>query len=127
MATRTLDSAPSILPLYARAAAPLIPGASRLPWVPGGGGEIPAGELALEGVRPDPESVAAYARVCGFSLRDHLPPTYPHVLAFPLHMSDFGFEVARPAPGHGEHSREILEEIGYDGDRISELEREGVI
>jgi hypothetical protein len=24
--------------------------------------------------------------VCGFTLRDELPPTYPHVLAFPLHM-----------------------------------------
>ena len=35
MATRTLDSPPSILPLYARAAAPMIPGASLLPFVPG--------------------------------------------------------------------------------------------
>jgi MaoC like domain len=86
MATRTLDSAPSILPLYARAAAPLIPGASWLPFVPGRGGEIPDAELVLAGVQPDPERVASYARVCGFSLRDTLPPTYPHVLAFPLHM-----------------------------------------
>ena len=39
------------------------------------------------GVRADPDAVAAYARVCGFALRDHLPPTYPHVLAFPLHMA----------------------------------------
>ena len=31
--------------------------------------------------------MAAYAKVCGFSLRDSLPPTYPHVLAFPLHMA----------------------------------------
>jgi len=51
----------------------------------------------------------------------------PEQLAFPLHMSEFDFEVARPAPGHGEHSREVLEEIGYDKNRISELEREGVI
>lgn len=87
MATRTLDSAPSILPLYARAAAPLIPGASLLPFVPGRGKQIPETELALPGVRPDPEEVAAYAAVCGFSLRDTLPPTYPHVLAFPLHMA----------------------------------------
>ena len=35
MTTRTLDRSPSILPLYARAAAPLIPGASLLPFVPG--------------------------------------------------------------------------------------------
>jgi hypothetical protein len=87
MATRTLDSPPRILPLYARAAAPMIPGASMLPFVPGRGSEIPELELELDGVRPDPEKVAAYAKVCGFALRDHLPPTYPHVLAFPLHMA----------------------------------------
>jgi len=87
MTARTLESSPSILPLYARAAAPMIPGASLLPFVPGGGGEIPDLELDLGGVRAKPEDVAAYARACGFALRDHLPPTYPHVLAFPLHMA----------------------------------------
>lgn len=87
MATRTLDSSPRILPLYARAAAPLIPGASLLPFVPGRGKDVPDLELSLAGVRPDPDEVAAYARVCGFPLRDQLPPTYPHALAFPLHMA----------------------------------------
>lgn len=48
-------------------------------------------------------------------------------LAFPLHMSDFEFSVRRPAPGHGEHSREILAEIGYDEARIEALARKGVI
>jgi len=85
--TRTLQSSPSILPLYVRAAAPMIPGASLLPFVPGGGGEIPEIELELVNVKADPAAVAAYARVCGFTLRDQLPPTYPHVLAFPLHMA----------------------------------------
>jgi len=87
MSTRTLDSPPSILPLYARAAAPLIPGASLLPGVPGRGKEIPDVEIELPSTQAQPEQVAAYARVCGFSLRDTLPPTYPHVLAFPLHMA----------------------------------------
>ena len=87
MATRTLERSPSILPLYARAAAPMIPGASLLPFVPGRGKEIPDLDLTLPGVRPEPDAVAAYAKVCGFSLRDHLPPTYAHVLAFPLHMA----------------------------------------
>ena len=85
--TRKLTGAPSILPLYARAAAPLVPGASLLPFIPGGGGEIPDVRLELDGVTADPAAVANYARVCGFPLRDHLPPTYPHVLAFPLHMT----------------------------------------
>jgi acyl dehydratase len=87
MRTRTLDSPPSILPLYARAAAPMIPGASLLPFLPGGGGEMPELELTLDGVRAEPDAVAAYDRVCGFSFADRLPPTYPHVLAFPLHMA----------------------------------------
>lgn len=86
--TKTLDSSPSILPLYAKAALPMIPGASLLPFVPGGGGEIPEGlDLELSGVRAEPADVSAYARVCGFALRDTLPPTYPHMLAFPLHMA----------------------------------------
>ncbi|HVD86852.1 MAG TPA: MaoC/PaaZ C-terminal domain-containing protein [Solirubrobacterales bacterium] len=85
---KTLDSSPSILPLYARAALPMIPGASLLPFVPGGGGEIPDGlDLELSGVIADPAKVSAYAKVCGFALRDQLPPTYPHMIAFPLHMA----------------------------------------
>lgn len=87
MTARTLDSPPSILPLYLRAAAPLIPGASLLPFVPGRGREIPQIELRLADVRADPAKVAAYAKVCGFTLKDSLPPTYPHLLAFPLHMA----------------------------------------
>jgi acyl dehydratase len=87
MANRTLTSPPSILPLYVRAAAPLIPGASLLPFVPGRGKEIPDVELTLPDVVADPDAVADYARVCGFALRDTLPATYPHVLAFPLHMA----------------------------------------
>jgi len=87
METRTLDRPPSILPLYARAAAPLIPGASLLPFVPGGGDGVPELELVLPEVRPEADAVAAYARVCGFALRDRLAPTYPHVLAFPLHLA----------------------------------------
>ncbi|TFH48865.1 MAG: CoA transferase, partial [Lysobacterales bacterium] len=48
-------------------------------------------------------------------------------LAFPVRMSNFEFGVERPAPGHGEHSREILAEIGYDENRIKGLEERGVI
>jgi acyl dehydratase len=87
MATRALSSPPRLLPLYARTVAPLLPGASRLPFLGGRGGELPELELALSEVRVDPDRVAAYAQVCGFSLRDKLPATYPHVLAFPLHLA----------------------------------------
>ena len=37
-------------------------------------------------VAVDPVALAKYAHVCGFTLRDELPPTYPHVLAFGLQM-----------------------------------------
>lgn len=87
MTARKLNSPPSILPLYARAAASLIPGTSLLPFIPGGGKDVPDIELMLAGVRVDPDRVARYGQVCGFSVRDHLPPAYPHVLAFPLHMA----------------------------------------
>lgn len=116
--TRTLDSSPSILPLYARAALPMIPGASLLPFVPGGGGEIPDGlDLELAGVRAKPEDVAAYAKVCGFAFRDTLPPTYPHMLAFPLHMavmSDGSFPFGAVGLVHVENSIAQKRPIGID-------------
>jgi acyl dehydratase len=115
MATRTLDRAPNVLPLYARAAAPLIPAASLLPFVPGGGGEIPEIDLELAGVKADPAEVAAYAKVCGFPLRDRLPPTYPQVLAFPLQMAvmaDGGFPFGAVGLVHIENRIEQQRQIG---------------
>jgi acyl dehydratase len=47
--------------------------------------ELPDRELTRE-VGVDREHLAAYDRMCGFRLRDELPATYPHVLAFPLAM-----------------------------------------
>jgi acyl dehydratase len=86
-AIRALSAPPGTLGLYARAALPLIPGASRLPFVAGRGRALPKLELRLDGVRVDADRLAAYDRVCGFPLRDALPSTYLHVLAFPLHMA----------------------------------------
>jgi hypothetical protein len=74
------------VPVYLKAAAGALPGASRLPFVAGGGGPMPELELREEGIRSERDRVASYARVCGFRVRDELPATYPHVLAFPLHM-----------------------------------------
>lgn len=87
MTVRRLDSPPSSVSLYARAAAGSIPGAGLLPFVGGRGDEIPDLELELEGATADAAKIAEYCRVCGFTLRDTLPGTYPHVLAFPLHMA----------------------------------------
>jgi hypothetical protein len=87
VATRELRSAPAMLPMFARAGAGLIPFASRLPFLGGGGGEVPPLTLALSDVGVDRDRLAAYDRVCGFPLRDALPVTYPHMLAFPLHLA----------------------------------------
>jgi acyl dehydratase len=87
MADRELSGAPSMLPLFARAGVSLIPGASRLPWIGGGGGEVPTDALTLTDVAVDRDRLAAYDRVCGFRLSDTLPATYLHMLAFPLHLA----------------------------------------
>src|SRR5262249_51999070 len=87
MPTRELNSSPSMLPLFARAGAAMIPGASHLPFVGGGGREIPDLVLALREVGIDPDRLVAYDRVCEFGLRDTVPATYAHILAFPLQLS----------------------------------------
>jgi hypothetical protein len=63
---------------YARALA------RQLPLLGGGGDALPDRELVREGVEIDRDHLAAYDRACGFRLRDALPPTYLHVVAFPL-------------------------------------------
>jgi acyl dehydratase len=86
---RTLGGAPSAVTLYPRALAGsyALPLLRRVPVVgPGKVTTLPDLAFALEDVQLDPRHVAEYARVCGFGLRDALPPTYLHVLAFPLAM-----------------------------------------
>ncbi|MBV8429894.1 MAG: hypothetical protein JO244_01940 [Solirubrobacterales bacterium] len=89
MGERVLSSSPGMLGLFARAGAGIIPGASRLPFV-GSGGDgdgLPDLTLVLEEVTVDRDRLADYDRVCKFPLRDQLPATYPHMLAFPLQLS----------------------------------------
>jgi acyl dehydratase len=87
MSVRELNSVPRLLPLYARALAPLLPGASHLPGVAGGGGAVPDLELTLAGARVDLTRLANYDHVCSFPVHVSLPATYPHVLAFPLQLA----------------------------------------
>lgn len=48
---------------------------------------LPNVSIWQTGVRPNVKKVAAYAKVCGFTFdNEKLPLTYPHMLAFPLHM-----------------------------------------
>ncbi|MEO9139160.1 MAG: MaoC/PaaZ C-terminal domain-containing protein [Jatrophihabitans sp.] len=93
-----LSSAPSLLPLYARAAvtAPLHRGDA-----------LPESEYTLADQVIDPAHLAEYQRVCGFGVSDVLPPTYLHVLAFPLSvalMTERGFPFPLVGMVHVENS-----------------------
>jgi acyl dehydratase len=82
-----LDSPPSLRALYPRALTGAVAELPRkLPGLRRGDPELPDLELAVRDVEIDREHVAAYAHVCGFRVRDELPPTYPHMIAFPLAM-----------------------------------------
>jgi acyl dehydratase len=96
---RELESQPSMRVLYPKAGLGAARGLfSRLPGIGGGEPSLPDVELRLAGFEIDRDHLSEYDRVCGFRLRDSLPPTYPHVLAFPLSMElmtrgDFPFPV----------------------------------
>jgi acyl dehydratase len=88
VADRELARSPRMSLLFARAGVSALPGASWLPFLGGRGSALQSGAaLTLDGARVDRERLAAYDRVCGFALRDILPATYPHMLAFPLHLA----------------------------------------
>ncbi|MFC9504893.1 MaoC family dehydratase [Streptomyces sp. NPDC057002] len=80
-AALVLTGPPSLAPLLARGA--LLSPFKR----PAPDAEFPRTRLVLPGLRVDLARLAAYERVCGFPTgEDALPPTYPHVLGFPLAM-----------------------------------------
>jgi MaoC like domain len=91
MDQQQLDSVPGLGGLYVKAVAgsTMKPVLGRVPGIGGrfGGGKprLPDRELVVA-TSVDREHLAEYDRVCGFSLRDELAPTYPHMLAFPLQM-----------------------------------------
>ncbi|ANS67138.1 dehydratase [Streptomyces lincolnensis] len=79
--TTTLTAVPGLAPLLARGA--LLSPFKR----PRPDADFPRTRLVLPGLRVDLARLAAYERVCGFATGDDaLPPTYPHVLGFPLVM-----------------------------------------
>jgi hypothetical protein len=75
------SSTPSLGAAYARAVFSLRPALA-----PAGHAQ-PLIEARLAGVAAAPARLAAYREVCGFPPGRHLPLTYPHVLAMPLHMA----------------------------------------
>ncbi|WP_030145312.1 MaoC/PaaZ C-terminal domain-containing protein [Streptomyces violaceorubidus] len=79
--TSTLTGVPALAPLLARGA--LLSPLKR----PRPDADFPRTRLVLPGLRVDLARLAAYERACGFPTgTDALPPTYPHVLGFPMAM-----------------------------------------
>lgn len=77
MEVRELAAVPALGPLFAKA---LLPSFGRGP------ARIPGHTLRLNPVSQDLQRLAAYDQVCGFTVRDAVPPTWLHVLTFPLHV-----------------------------------------
>ena len=66
---------------------------------PGASAGLPQRSLLVPEHHQDQNRLAAYNRVCGFGLRNHVPATWLHVLTFPLHAAlmadrDFPFPLA---------------------------------
>ncbi len=79
MLIEEISSQPQVLKLYPRALLN-----SLLPHKRQG---LPDEGLRLAGVSTDMAHLDRYRRVCGFKPGATLPVTYPHMLAFPLHMA----------------------------------------
>jgi len=69
-----------------KAALPSIPVVNQLPGIRKTGGD-PTSLHEVRVARVAPDHVRAYAAVCGFPVKDTAPVTFPHVLAFPLHLA----------------------------------------
>jgi acyl dehydratase len=84
---RVLERDPGSLPLMLKAALPAVPVLNQVPGVRRTGSALPDLTLTRHDVPVVRDRVAAYSEVCGFPLKESLPVTYPHMLAFPLHMA----------------------------------------
>jgi acyl dehydratase len=84
---RIVEGTPHPLPTLLRAALPSLPVINLVPGIRKHGTQLPDLALTRHDVPIDTSHVAAYARVCGFPTKDTLPLTYPHLLAFGLHMA----------------------------------------
>lgn len=73
------SSPPALLPMYGRVLT------ARRP-KPGPDTQLPDLQAELHGVRTGGANLRAYEDLCGFDHSSHLPVTWPHVLAFPLHL-----------------------------------------
>ena len=74
------DKVPSATIGYVRALLKRAPGLKR-------GRDIPRIEAVVNKVRANPKQLKRYRKLCGFTESSHLPLSYPHILAAPLHLA----------------------------------------
>lgn len=79
MATIELERAPSKMSLYYRAVTSKKPGKLQ-------GDTLPAINANLKQVKADLGKLKQYRKVCGFPVSGSMPATFPHIMAFPLHL-----------------------------------------
>lgn len=84
---REVTGEPGAVPMMLKAALPAVPGLSLLPGIRRSGSTLPDLSLTRHDVPVDRAHVAAYSAVCGFGVKETVPLTYPHLLAFGLHMA----------------------------------------
>jgi len=75
-------SVPSLTALYPKALA--MPLLRRVPGV--GGSGLPGTVVEVDDFVTREQQLGPYREVCGFEREDRLPPTWPHIVAFPMAM-----------------------------------------
>jgi acyl dehydratase len=86
MRSRILHGEPRAATTLLRAALPSLPLVNRLPGIRRSG-DFEGLVLCRPAVTLLRPQVTAYAGVCAFPVKDAVPLTYPHLLAFPLHLA----------------------------------------
>ncbi|MCP2276468.1 Acyl dehydratase [Nocardia amikacinitolerans] len=89
--TITLTETPKNSSLFVKAALGAVP----VPLLSARKSTVPDRVVQLDGVKVDPDHLAAYCRATGLRFGDSLPLTYPFILSFPLAMQ---LVVARDFP-----------------------------
>jgi acyl dehydratase len=79
MRTVILETLPPPAKLYGRALRGILKRADAVD-------QLPPLRLVRPSVALEPEQIGRYARVCGFIPEQGVPVTFPHVMAFPLHL-----------------------------------------
>lgn len=82
MTTRLeFNALPSVIHIYGKALVAKRPSLLKT------GESVDRIEACIDALTAEPGKVAAYGALCGFGESEHLPLSFPHILAFPLHLA----------------------------------------